>query len=53
MKTIKINVTAKILEGCCGGQSGKVVAFESMSNEVYVRVDTHTTVITTSDNIEQ
>lgn len=53
MKPVKVNVRATILEGFCKRQSGVVVAFDSLENEVWVWIDCFTTVITSSENIKQ
>lgn len=53
MKSIKVNADAKILEGYCKDQIGRVVGCDSISNEVFIRIDCNTTIITISENVEQ
>lgn len=53
MKTVTINELAEITVGKLKGFSGRVTGFDSEVDEVWIQVDENTTVITSSDNIEQ
>lgn len=53
MKTVTINKLAEIINGKLKGISGKVVGFDSIDNEVHIKLDDHTSVITVAENIKQ
>jgi len=50
---VLINEPATILSGILAGQTGNVVDFYSLEDQVEIEVDDYTTVITSVGNIEQ
>jgi hypothetical protein len=53
MKTIKVNAFYEISSGILKGAFGKVVGFDSRQDEVCIRIDELTSIITTSGNVEE
>ena len=50
---VLINAPATILNGILAGHTGTVVEYYSIEKKVEIELDDYTTVITSSENIEQ
>ncbi|WP_156396969.1 hypothetical protein [Paenibacillus sp. Soil724D2] len=53
MPNVTLNAPATILNGILAGKTGTVVEYYSIEDQVEIEVDDYTTVITSSENIEQ
>jgi ribosomal protein L24 len=53
MKPVNVNAIATIIRGSCKGFKGKVIAFDSVEDEVTIGIDVYTNVIVDSESIWQ